>query len=77
MELIDYIIDNGWSEILMNDSPNFNSTFGGSSNGGISKPKGTTKSNSIKHVCPKCGNIARTTKAYDLICGVCNVKMEV
>lgn len=34
-----------------------------------------TKSNSIKHVCPVCGAIARTTKDIPLICGTCRVDM--
>jgi hypothetical protein len=37
--------------------------------------KGKVKSNSIKMVCPCCGNIARITKDFKLVCGDCNVEM--
>ena len=37
-----------------------------------SKPKG---SNSIKWICPKCGNIARTTRIMNLMCGDCMEKL--
>jgi hypothetical protein len=39
--------------------------------GNISKKKG-----SIKHVCPDCGNKARTTKEIPLICGKCMEQMD-
>lgn len=39
--------------------------------GQISKKKG-----SIKHTCPDCGNMARTTKEMRLICGDCDSEME-
>ena len=35
------------------------------------------KSSMVKKVCPCCGNIARVTKEYTLICGDCNKEMEV
>ncbi len=38
--------------------------------------KGTPKSNSHRFVCPKCGMIARTTRAARLICGDCLTAME-
>lgn len=37
----------------------------------------TTKSNSIRHVCPKCGAIARTTRPLRLICADCAAIMTV
>jgi len=37
---------------------------------------GTSKSNSRRFVCPKCGMIARTTRAARLICGDCMAVME-
>lgn len=30
-----------------------------------------------RHVCPKCKAIARTTKKFPLICGICKVEMEI
>jgi hypothetical protein len=39
--------------------------------GQMSKKKG-----SIKHICPECGNKARTTKEIPLICGKCMEQMD-
>lgn len=39
--------------------------------GMINKKKG-----SIKHTCPNCENVARTTKEMVLICGKCNMQMD-
>lgn len=38
------------------------------------KPKG---SNSIKWVCPDCGNIARTTRVINILCGDCHVPFQI
>lgn len=47
-----------------------------SADGSSISAKGTTKSNSRRFVCPKCGMIARTTRAARLICGDCLEVME-
>jgi len=39
--------------------------------GKVSKKKG-----SIKHTCPDCGNVARSTKEMKLICGNCETEMD-
>lgn len=84
-ELLEYILDKGWGDIDMGKNAVFG-LLGGSGNG-VSAPgssgkvtPGTDakkKRTSWKHVCPKCGNIARTTKEIKLICGDCNENMEV
>lgn len=80
--LLEYIILQGWEDFQMSRSPEWASagTAGGKTGGRVDpktgkiKPKG---SNSIKHTCPSCGAIARTTKAIPLICGACIKVMEV
>lgn len=83
-ELLNYIIFQGWEEFKMTRFP-----FGGLRGPGGEKKKGgdtaatgedgkpTPKKTSWKHVCPKCKAIARTTKEFPLICGICNVEMEI
>lgn len=48
--------------------------------GGSTGTTGTTgiskRKSSYKHVCPTCGNIARTTKVFPLICGECIKKIK-
>lgn len=78
-QLINWIIDNGLTEILINrGAPISWNTPGIGGNGSgpaptVSpiKPKG---SNSIKWVCPQCGAIIRSTKEVNVICGDCNEK---
>lgn len=83
-ELLNYIISQGREEFRMTRFP-----FGGLRGpGGEKKKEGDTaatgedgkptpKKTSWKHVCPKCKAIARTTKEFPLICGICNVEMEI
>lgn len=80
--LLDYIILQGWCDFEMCRCPEWGhaGTAGGKAGGKVDpgtgkvKPKG---SNSIKHKCPTCGAIARTTKHIPLICGSCIKVMEV
>lgn len=37
----------------------------------------TSKNRSIKYICPKCGAIIRATKQVNVICGDCNVPLEI
>lgn len=39
--------------------------------------KGKAKQSMVKKVCPICGNIARVTSEYKLVCGECNEVMEI
>lgn len=39
--------------------------------------KAKTKQSMVKKVCPCCGNIARVTSEYKLICGECMKEMEI
>lgn len=82
-ELIDYIINKGWEEIMMNRTSLPFSIGGGNSSGSSDKSTGTaatekpkTKSNSRKYVCPKCKAIIRATRTVNVICGDCNIPFE-
>lgn len=81
-ELVEYIISQGWEEIQISRfplaglrGPAGDKTKGGDTQtpAGEEKPKRT----SWKHVCPKCKAIARTTKEFPLICGICKEEMEI
>lgn len=39
--------------------------------------KSSTKQSMVKKVCPRCGNIARVTSEYKLICGDCMKEMKI
>ena len=76
-KLLDWIIDNSLEEFRLgrNEMHQLNLTgLGGTANGTLIKPT-STKNNSIKMICPYCGNIARVTKKTNLICGDCMAKM--
>ena len=71
-ELVNWIIDNGFEDFRLgrNDFTSLVGISGGSSSGTTpTTPK--KKNNSIKMICPCCGNIARVTKTTNLICGDC------
>lgn len=79
-ELLEYIIDKGWSDIEMGKGFGINFRGGsdpktGNSNPGITPKISKPKGNSRKHTCPCCGAIARTTKDIKLICGACMKEM--
>lgn len=74
-ELIEWVIENGFEDFRLGRNE-----FQEMIVVGIGGKSGTTptfpkKSNSIKMICPCCGNIARVTKTTNLICGDCMVKM--
>lgn len=82
--LIDYIIDKGWTEIQMNRGggwyppPSTGGKAGDSSTGtGTQIPKTPKRSSTRKYQCPCCKNSVRATKAVNILCGDCMVKMEV
>ena len=81
-ELVNYIISQGWEDIQISRFPllGVKGPAGDKDKGGSTqtpedeeKPKRT----SWKHVCPKCKAIARTTKEFPLICGICEIPMEI
>jgi hypothetical protein len=79
--LIDFCISNDLKDIQIarNDFESFRIIGGtsGRSNGNPGVPTtGKGASHSIKYICPCCGNIARTTKVMNLICGDCHLNMK-
>lgn len=74
-ELIEWVIENGFEDFRLgrNEFQEMIVGIGGKSSG--TAPKFPKKSNSIKMICPCCGNIARVTKTTNLICGDCMMNM--
>lgn len=74
-ELIEWVIENGFEDFRLgrNEFQEMIIGTGGKSSG--TAPKFPKKNNSIKMICPLCGNIARVTKTTNLICGDCLQKM--
>ena len=78
-ELIDYIINKGWEDIMMNRA-SFPFSISGGRKGKSTGEDGTEttkpKSNSRKYVCPKCKTIIRATRAVNVVCGDCDIPFE-
>lgn len=78
-ELIDYIINKGWEDIMMNRA-SFPFSISGGRKGKSTGEDGTEttkpKSNSRKNVCPKCKTIIRATRAVNVVCGDCDIPFE-
>lgn len=76
--LIDYIISQGWSDILIGRSEGIRITgIGGSGKDGagidgVEKKPSSTR----KYMCPCCGNSVRATKEVRIICADCAELME-
>lgn len=75
-KLIDYILDQGWTEIDMNRGETWAGIgkitgTGGREPGEGPEPTPKKKSSTRKYQCPKCGNSCRATKVLNLICGDC------
>lgn len=78
--LMEYILEQEWSEIRMNRGFNWTpppSTGGKAGNGGITiTGTGTPKKSSTrKLICPCCGNSVRATKAVRIKCMDCDEQM--
>ena len=76
--LIEWILDNDIQEIQLNrNEPHGIRIAGGNAaaNGGAAITGATSKGHSIRYKCPVCGQLARTTKKANLICGNCMLPM--
>ncbi len=72
--LIEWILNNDIQEIKINRNEPSGIRITGGNNTGNSSGQTigrSSNSHSIKYVCPCCGQIARTTKIANLICGNC------
>lgn len=77
-ELIEYIIDNDWTEILINRNEflRIAGTSGGTNgNSGTDKPP-KRPSSTRKYICPECGMSVRATKDVRIMCIDCMAVME-
>lgn len=76
--LIEWILDNDIQEIKLNrNEPHGIRIAGGNTaaNGGATTTGTVSKGHSIRYKCPCCGQLARTTKKANLICGNCMLPM--
>ena len=79
--LLEWIIDHldSINEIKLNRNEGGIRITGGNNSGNASgqTPGKNPNSHSIKYVCPHCGQIARTTKISNLICGDCMEALQI
>ncbi|MBQ8935956.1 MAG: SprT-like domain-containing protein [Oscillospiraceae bacterium] len=73
--LMEFILEQGWSEIMMSRSDGFSIRGTGGTMGGGGVPFTPKGSNSRKYQCPCCRNSVRATKAVNLICADCMERM--
>ena len=74
-ELIEWVIENGFEDFRLGRNEFQEMIVVGTGGKSGNTPKFPKKNNSIKMICPCCGNIARVTKTTNLICGDCLQKM--
>lgn len=76
-ELIDYVIEKGWTDILLNRGRGIDmvSRKGGETDG--EQQVGKRPSSTRKYMCPCCHNSVRATKAVNIICADCGQLMQV
>lgn len=76
-ELIEYIISQGWTDILINrqESIRIGGVSGGSSGDSSGNKPPRKPSSTRKYICPCCGNSVRATKEINIICGDCMKQM--
>lgn len=73
-QLLDYIIEQGWTDILINRNEGRRGIAPGASGkqtGSGSSASGRKPSSTRKYQCPCCGNSVRATKDVHIICGDC------
>ena len=69
--LIEFILEQGWSEIMMNRSEGYFIRGTGGTGGQGGAPYTPKPSNVRKYQCPCCHNSVRATKEVNLICADC------
>ena len=75
--LIEFIISQGWDDIMMNRKAGFSmrGVGGPGAKGGVTPPATGRTSSTRKVACPCCGQSVRATKKVNIICGDCLVPM--
>ncbi len=78
-KLLDFIIEQGWTDIMMGRNEwSFKPVSGGSNNNGNTDATPTGgKSHHRKYICPCCRNSVRATKALNIMCMDCREQMIV
>ncbi len=78
-ELIDYIINKGWTDILINRNEGFSygGISGGKSTSGSDSSDTKKPSSTRKYICPCCGMSVRATRIVNILCGDCQEQMVV
>ena len=69
--LIDFIINEGWTDIRMGRSEGFTARGIGGGAGAAGTPTTPKPSSSRKYMCPGCRTSVRATKTVNIICGDC------
>lgn len=69
-ELLEFILEQGWTEIKMNRNEGY-SFGGGAGTPGVTTPPVKKPSSTRKYICPCCGQSVRATKVVNLLCGDC------
>ena len=75
--LIEFILAQGWDDIMMSRQEGFSvrGVGGPGAKGGITPPTTGRTSSTRKVVCPCCGQSVRATRKVNIICGDCLVPM--
>lgn len=75
-KLLEFILEQGWGEIMMNRNEGLMIRGGGTPSGGAGNGRVTPKPSSTrKYICPCCGNSVRATKTVNIGCLDCGVQM--
>ena len=76
-QLLDFILEQGWTEIKMNRNEGFTARTPGAGAKGVVNPPTTTRkpSSTRKYICPVCRQSVRATKVVNILCGDCMEKM--
>lgn len=74
--LIDFILEQGWSDIKMGRIDGYTARgTGRGPAGGITPPPPPKTSSTRKLICPKCGQSVRATRTVNILCGDCLLPM--
>lgn len=78
-ELLEYIMEQGWTEISINRGGSWTPTASGGSKAGeggaVDGGEKPRRSSTRKLICPCCGQSVRATRAVNILCGDCMEKM--
>lgn len=75
--LIEYIINQGWSEILINREESYKISIGGKAGNADTDSPTRKPSSTRKYQCPHCGMSVRATKTVRIMCVDCMEIMQV